>query len=127
MHGASRGIQLGMEVPHRFLHFIYYRRYQLPIRIRIRSLSLYGRGSGLPRVSQNRTLEEIETMYILGVNPIKSKHWQPPEGEDLPSLDNTHLTPGARGIKKNKAGVPTEERRKGTGPQSGGIFQASGV
>ena len=35
-------------------------------------------------------------MYILGVNPIKSKHWQPPEGEDLSSLDNTYLTPGAR-------------------------------
>lgn len=28
--------------------------------------------------SQNRTLEEIDTMYILGVNPIKSKYWQPP-------------------------------------------------
>ena len=67
-------------------------------------------------------------MYILGVNPIKSKHWQPLEGEGLPSLDNTYLTPGARGIKKrNEAGVPTEERRESTGPQSGGIFQASGV
>ena len=57
--------------------------------------------------SQNRTLEEIDTMYILGDNPIKSKHWQPPEGEDLPSLDNTYLTPGVRGIKKNEVGVPT--------------------
>jgi len=73
--------------------------------------------------SQNRTLEEIDTMYILGVNPIKSKHWQPPEGEELPSLDNTYLTPGARGIKKkNEASVPTEERRENMAPQSGGIF-----
>jgi SP family sugar:H+ symporter-like MFS transporter len=77
--------------------------------------------------SQNRTPEEIDTMYTLGVNPIKGKHWQPPEGEDLPGLDNTYLTPGARGIKKNEAGVPTEERRESTGPQSGGIFQAPGA
>ena len=77
--------------------------------------------------SQNRTLEEIDTMYILGVNPIKSKHWQPPEGEGLPSLDNTYLTPSARGVKKNEASVPTEEKRESTGPQSGGIFQASGA
>lgn len=96
--------------------------------------------------SQNRTLEEIgmspyssrrdclvlimiDTMYILGVNPIKSKHWEPPEGEELPSLDSTYLTPGARGIKKkNEAGVPIEERRESTaaGP-SGGITEASGA
>jgi SP family sugar:H+ symporter-like MFS transporter len=74
--------------------------------------------------SQNRTLEEIDTMYILGVNPIKGKHWQPPEGEGSPSLNSTYLKPGARGIKKNEVGVPTEERRESTGPQSGGIFQA---
>ena len=77
--------------------------------------------------SQNRTLEELDTMYILGANPIKSKYWQPPEGEDLPGLDNTYLTPGARGIRKNEAGVPTEERHESTGPQSGGIFQALGA
>lgn len=74
--------------------------------------------------SQNRTLEEIDTKYILGVDPIKGKHWQLPEGEDSPSLGSTYHTPGARGIKKNEAGVPTEERRESTGPQSGGIFQA---
>lgn len=42
MHGASHGIQLGMEVPHRFLHFIYYRRYQLPIRIRFTACRFTG-------------------------------------------------------------------------------------
>lgn len=42
--------------------------------------------------SQNRTLEEIDTMYILGANPIKSKYWQPPEGEDLPGLDNARTS-----------------------------------
>lgn len=76
--------------------------------------------------SQNRTLEEIDTMYILDVSPTKSKHWQPPEGEDLPSLDNTYLTPGARGIKKkNEAGLPTEGRREDAAPYTGGIFHAS--
>ncbi|PSN63955.1 general substrate transporter [Corynespora cassiicola Philippines] len=63
--------------------------------------------------SHGRSLEEIDTMYILGVNPIKSKHWQPPEGDELPHLDNTYLTPGARGIrKKNEAGVPEALRQE---------------
>lgn len=63
--------------------------------------------------SHGRTLEEIDTMYILGVNPIKSKHWQPPEGDELPNLDNTYLTPGARGInKKQEARAPEEMRQE---------------
>lgn len=57
--------------------------------------------------SQGRSLEEIDTMYILGVKPWQSKDWVPPEGEELPNLDNTYLTPGARGInKKQEARVP---------------------
>lgn len=52
-------------------------------------------------------------MYILGVNPIKSSKWQPPEGDELPNLDNTYLTPGARGIKKkNEARAPDEQRQE---------------
>ena len=47
MHGASHGIQLGIELPHQFLHFTYYQRYRLPIRIHICSLLLYACGSGL--------------------------------------------------------------------------------
>ncbi|KAH7115141.1 general substrate transporter [Dendryphion nanum] len=63
--------------------------------------------------SHGRTLEEIDTMYILGVNPIKSAQWEPPEGDELPNLDNTYLTPGARGIKKKEeAGIPVDERRE---------------
>lgn len=59
--------------------------------------------------SQGRSLEEIDTMYILGVQPWKSKHWVPPEGEELPNLDNTYLTPGGRGInKKHEARVPEQ-------------------
>ncbi|KAF2013767.1 general substrate transporter [Aaosphaeria arxii CBS 175.79] len=65
--------------------------------------------------SHGRTLEEIDTMYILGVNPMKSAKWQPPEGDDFPNLDNTYLAPGARSIKKKEeAGVPIAERKEST-------------
>ena len=43
----AHGIQLGMELPRQFLHSIYYQRYRLPVRMHIRSLLLYGCGSGL--------------------------------------------------------------------------------
>jgi SP family sugar:H+ symporter-like MFS transporter len=75
--------------------------------------------------SQNRTLEEIDTMYILGVNPMKSKHWQPPEGEELPSLDNTYLTPGARGINKRTQEPETEKREGLMNPDV--VGESSGV
>jgi len=50
--------------------------------------------------SQGRTLEEIDTMYILHVSPRKSSKWQPEEGEDLVTADRLHLEPGARNIRK---------------------------
>jgi SP family sugar:H+ symporter-like MFS transporter len=80
--------------------------------------------------SQNRTLEEIDTMYVLGVNPLKSKGWQPPEGDDLPNVDNLYLTKGARGIRKrNEAGAaapPLAERQESVVVPNGG-FEASGA
>jgi SP family sugar:H+ symporter-like MFS transporter len=57
--------------------------------------------------THGRSLEEIDTMYILGVRPITSAKWQPPEDDELPNLDNTYLTPGARGI--NKGGEQRQE------------------
>lgn len=52
-------------------------------------------------------------MYILGVTPWKSKNWTPTEGEDLPNLDSTYLTPGARGInKKQEARAPENLQRE---------------
>ncbi|KAF2002753.1 hypothetical protein P154DRAFT_544397 [Amniculicola lignicola CBS 123094] len=63
--------------------------------------------------SHGKTLEEIDTMYILGVNPRTSKNWTAPEGEPLPNLDSVFLKPGGRGInKKEEARVPIEERRE---------------
>ncbi|KAF2872686.1 general substrate transporter [Massariosphaeria phaeospora] len=37
--------------------------------------------------THGRSLEEIDTMYVMGVNPIKSKHWQPPADDDLRKTD----------------------------------------
>lgn len=62
--------------------------------------------------SQGRSLEEIDTMYIYGVKPWNSAKWQPPEGEDLTTLDNTYLAPGARDIRK-----PNAERREDVGDE----------
>ena len=77
--------------------------------------------------SHGRTLEEIDTMYILHVTPWKSKHWHPTPGEELPALDNTYLTPGARGIKKaNEARAPEQLRRESV-PVTEADLQASGA
>ncbi|KAI9727081.1 MAG: hexose transporter hxt1 [Chrysothrix sp. TS-e1954] len=61
--------------------------------------------------SQGRTLEEIDTMYVLEIKPWKSSGWKPPR--DMGGLtDEAYLTPGARGIdKRDEAqGVGAETR-----------------
>lgn len=61
--------------------------------------------------SQGRSLEEIDTMYILGVKPWKSSKWTAPENEELVTADNLFLTSGARGIRKAEAaGMEGEQR-----------------
>ncbi|CZT20974.1 related to MFS monosaccharide transporter [Ramularia collo-cygni] len=60
---------------------------------------------------QGRTLEEIETMYLLHVPPPKSSKWIAPEGEDLVTADNLYLDRGARSIRKqDAAGMEGEQR-----------------
>ncbi|KAL6707977.1 hexose transporter hxt5 [Coniothyrium glycines] len=77
--------------------------------------------------SHGRSLEEIDTMYILAVKPWNSKYWKPTPGEELPALDNTYLTPGARGInKKGEARAPEEFRREDV-PLTEADFRASGA
>jgi SP family sugar:H+ symporter-like MFS transporter len=61
--------------------------------------------------SSGRTLEEIDTMYILHVKPTKSSKWQAPEGEDLEAVQKAatgqvgekagadHVEDGVRGRK----------------------------
>ncbi|EDU47036.1 high affinity glucose transporter ght1 [Pyrenophora tritici-repentis Pt-1C-BFP] len=77
--------------------------------------------------SHGRTLEEIDTMYILHVTPWKSKHWTPTPGEELPALDNTYLTPGARGIKKGNEARAPEQMRTEDVPVTDADMQASGA
>ncbi|PSR99226.1 general substrate transporter [Coniella lustricola] len=48
--------------------------------------------------SQQRSLEEVDSMYILGVVPWKSKSWKPLD--DPVNSDNLHLAPGGRGFAK---------------------------
>jgi len=60
--------------------------------------------------SRGRSLEEIDTMYILHVDPRKSSKWVAPEGEDLVTADKLALTPGAKDIKKERPDAPDRMR-----------------
>lgn len=52
-----------------------------------------------------RSLEEIDTMFLLEVKPWKSSKWTPPQGEDLISADRLRLSQGGRRIlKREEAG-----------------------
>jgi SP family sugar:H+ symporter-like MFS transporter len=77
--------------------------------------------------SHGRSLEEIDTMYILGVTPWKSKNWHPTPGEDLPNLDSTYLTPGARGIKKRQEARAPEQSMREEVPVTEADMLASGA
>lgn len=62
--------------------------------------------------SQGRSLEEIDTMYIMHVKPWQSKNWVAPQGEELGETDRAYLTEGARGIRKDgMRGEGTGEER----------------
>ena len=51
--------------------------------------------------SQGRTLEEIDTMYVMQVPPWKSSSWQPPAGELLGETDAAFLSTGAKDVVKD--------------------------
>jgi SP family sugar:H+ symporter-like MFS transporter len=62
----------------------------------------------LPETS-GKSLEMIDTMFLLEVKPWQSSHWVPPEGEELVTADKLALDRGGRGInKKQEANVPEE-------------------
>jgi SP family sugar:H+ symporter-like MFS transporter len=73
--------------------------------------------------TQGRSLEEIDTMYILHVSPRKSSKWEAPEGEELVTADKLALTPGARGIRKERPDGP--ERTNTTRQED--MAESSGV
>lgn len=55
--------------------------------------------------SSGRTLEEIDTMYLLHVPPTKSKKWQAPEGEDLEAVQRAAVKGELGAEHGEKAGV----------------------
>lgn len=80
--------------------------------------------------SRGRTLEEIDTMYILHVAPWKSTAWEPPEGEDLITADALYLEPGARNIRKAEAaGMESGQQVEDVPPatEHHGIHDVSGT
>ncbi|KJX96670.1 MFS monosaccharide transporter like protein [Zymoseptoria brevis] len=59
----------------------------------------------LPETS-GKSLEVIDTMFLLEVKPWKSSGWVPPPSEELVTADQLRLTHGGRDIRKtNEAGV----------------------
>ncbi|KAH8770076.1 galactose transporter [Diaporthe sp. PMI_573] len=50
--------------------------------------------------SQGRSLEEVDSMYVLGVIPWKSKSWKPLD--EPVTTDNMHFKPGARDFSKSE-------------------------
>lgn len=50
--------------------------------------------------SSQRTLEEVDTMYLTHVSPRKSAKWNPKEAGGLVTTDNLYLNKGARNIQK---------------------------
>lgn len=50
--------------------------------------------------SSQRTLEEVDTMYLTHVSPRKSAKWDPKEAGGLVTTDNLYLDKGARNIQK---------------------------
>ncbi|KAK5002041.1 hypothetical protein LTR28_011903, partial [Elasticomyces elasticus] len=80
--------------------------------------------------SQGRTLEEVDTMYVLRVRPTRSSHWRPEEGEKFVTADTLNLTPGARDIRKtDAAGMESEVRTESVPPpmEMHGITDVSGT
>ncbi|KEF56351.1 MFS transporter, SP family, sugar:H+ symporter [Exophiala aquamarina CBS 119918] len=67
----------------------------------------------LPETS-GRSLEEIDTMFLLEVKPWKSSKWTPPKGEDLITADKLRLNSGARDIMKHREGPGGETEQQET-------------
>jgi MFS transporter, SP family, sugar:H+ symporter len=66
----------------------------------------------LPETS-GRSLEEIDTMFLLEVKPWKSSKWTPPKKEDLVTADKLRLASGAGNIiKKSEAGAGQAEQQE---------------
>lgn len=77
--------------------------------------------------SRGRSLEEIDTMYVLHVPPRQSTKWVSPPEDELVTTDALHLTPGARDIRKgNGAGRDEADQKLEDAPISNGQGGVSG-
>ena len=73
----------------------------------------------LPETS-GRSLEEIDTMFLLEIKPWNSAKWVPPKPEDLITADKLRLNTGARNItKKSEAGGGESEQQETLFTRSG--------
>lgn len=61
--------------------------------------------------SQGRTLEEIDTMYLERVTPMKSSHWVPPSTAEMAAIRKAAGTDETAVLED---GVPDEERPRET-------------
>lgn len=68
-----------------------------------------------------RSLEEIDTLFLLEVKPWKSKSWVPPEGEELITADMLMLNKGATGISKRQEADGTGEEQMEQRPGEAGL------
>jgi len=81
----------------------------------------------LPETS-GRSLEEIDTMFLLEIKPWKSSKWEPPRGEELITADKLMLNKGASRIdKRTEAGQPADEQMESVSGSNQRRFMGSGV
>jgi hypothetical protein len=71
--------------------------------------------------SSQRTLEEVDTMYLTHISPRKSAKWDPEEAGGLVTIDNLYLNKGARNIRKRD-----EAGREGASHDEGLMVAQSG-
>ncbi len=74
--------------------------------------------------SSGRTLEEIDTMYLLHIKPWESSKWQPEDVGDLVETDRLALTSGGRDIRKQQSsnpanGLTAEHKEEGEASAAG--------
>ena len=72
--------------------------------------------------SSQRTLEEVDTMYLTHVPPRRSAKWNPKEEGELVTTDNLYLSRGGRNINK-RAEANREEVEHYEGPRFGATRQ----
>jgi MFS transporter, SP family, sugar:H+ symporter len=65
--------------------------------------------------TKGRSLEEIDTMYVLHVNPITSAKWDSASvrREGLVDTDRLHMEPGGRGWSKAEQAGPRSQAHMG--------------